>query len=232
MTLGSMYSLIEFIVNKDFSGNIITPARFNELIKVVNIDLFRNKYGLPEEYQPGRPIPNEFVDITLKNTDDLKAFREALVNTPVTAGKLPFPTDYAHRDEIVYNYTKVINGVSTTLPRGVEILREVQLSERRGNYTKRPSTQNPCGVVRSDGIYIYPATIVTVDFYYFRWPAEPTFAYIVGDGFLTYDPVNSTEFEWPVDEHITLTRMILQYIGVNLREGDIMQYSQLKLKEG
>lgn len=59
-----MYNVIELIVNKDFSGNIITPERFNELIKVVNIDLFRKKYGLPEQYQPGRPVPKEYVEIT------------------------------------------------------------------------------------------------------------------------------------------------------------------------
>lgn len=227
-----MYNLIKFVVNKDFSGNIITPDRFKELIKVVNIDLFRNKYGLPEEYQPGRPIPMEYVDITLKNTDDLKAFRVALVNTPVVAGILPFPSNYAHRDEVVYNYTKTINSVSTTLPRGVEILRETQLSERRGNYTKLPTTRNPCGVVRSNGIHIYPAAITEVDYYYFRWPNEPVFAYIKGDGFITYDTANSTEFEYTKDESITLVRMILQYVGVNLRENEIVNYSQVKLQGG
>ena len=232
MTLFDIYSLIKFICNKDFSGNVITPEKFKELIKVVNIELFRNKYGLPEEYQPGRPIPMEYVDVTLKNTDDLKAFRVALVNTPVVSGILPFPSNYAHRDEVVYNYTKIINSASTTLPRGVEILRETQLSERRGNYTKRPTTRNPCGVVRSNGIWIYPITITEVDFFYFRWPREPVFAYIKGDGLITYDAANSTEFEWPKDEHITLTRMILQYIGVNLRENEIVNYSQVKLQGG
>jgi len=38
MTLFEMYNLIELIVNKDYSGNVITPERFSDLIKVVNID--------------------------------------------------------------------------------------------------------------------------------------------------------------------------------------------------
>ena len=232
MNLFDIYNLIKFICNKDFSGNIITPDRFKDLIKVVNIDLFRNKYGLPEEYQPGRPIPLEHVDITLKNTDDLKAFRVSLVNTPVVSGILPFPANYAHRDEIVYNYTKTINGASVSLPRGVEILRETQLSERRGNYTKRPTTRNPCGVVRSDGIWIYPTTITVVDFFYFRWPRDPVFSYIKGDGLITYDAANSTEVEWTKDECLTLVSMCLAFVGIHLREDAIFNYSELKKREG
>jgi hypothetical protein len=232
MTLWNIYSLIKLICNKDFSGNIITPDRFNELIKVVNIDLFRNKYGLPEEYQPGRPIPMEYVDVTLKNTDDLKAFRMVLVNTPVNSGILPFPEDYAHRDTITYNYTKTINSVSVLLPKPVEILRGPEFDSRQGNYTKRPTTANPCGTVRSDGIHILPNTITAVNFYYFRWPVTPSFAYIKGDGYISEDSANSIQFEWPEDEHLTLTNMILSYIGINLREGDLVQYAELKKKEG
>jgi hypothetical protein len=85
MTLWDIYKLVEFVCNKDFSGNIITPDRFNDLIKIVSLDHFRDKYGLPEEYSPGRPIPREQADITLKNTDDLKAFKVFIQNTPVTA---------------------------------------------------------------------------------------------------------------------------------------------------
>jgi len=231
MTLWEMFSLIKFITNKDFSGNIITPERFNELIKVVNIDLFRNKYGLPEEYQPGRPIPNEYADITLKNTDDLKAFKMPSLARAVTAGLMTYPTDYAHRDTISYNFTKTINGVATPLPKPVEILREAEFAARNGNYTKRPTTQNPCGVVRRDGIHIRPTTITQVDFHYYRWPIAPNFVYVLGDGFITYD-ATSTEFEWPADEHLTLVAMMLKYIGVNLREGDLVQVANQQLQTG
>jgi len=232
MTLFEMYSLIELIVNKDYEGNIITPERYKELIKVVSIDLFRKKYGLPEQYQPGRPIPKEYADITLKNTDDLKIFKMYVQDTAVASGVLPFPTGYAHRDEITYKFIKTINAVDTTIPRPVEILREAQAAERRGNYTKQPTTQNPIGVVKSDGIYIYPNTITAVDFSYYRWPTDPVFAYTLGDGYITYDADNSTEFEWPVDEHMTLVTMMLSYIGINLREADIFQYAEMKKQKG
>jgi hypothetical protein len=232
MNLWQIWSLVEYISNKDFSGNVITPQRFNELIKVVNIDLFRQKYGLPEEYQPGRPVPMEYVDITLKNTDDLRIFKVQQASVAVVNGILPFASNYAHRDTVTYNYTKTIAGVITTLPRPVEILREAEFASRQGNWTKKPTLQNPIGVVRSTGIHIRPLTILSVDYSYYRFPVDPSFAWIERDGYIEYDTANSVEHEWVKDEGITLTMMILKYVGINLRENEVINYAQAKLQQG
>ena len=240
MTLFDMFSLVNLICNKDFDGNIITPDRFDQLIKVVNIDLFRNKYGLPEEYQPGRPIPKEYVEITQKNLDDMKAFKVFLKNVPVVNGKVAYPADYCHKAELTNNFTIKINKIATVLPKGLEVLNESQVSSRLGNYTKRPVSRMPICTFRSDAIYVWPFEvadnvpdpITAVDFAYYRWPKDPIFAYSIQDGAITYDAVNSVEVEWPKDEHITLVRMILSYVGVNLRESEVVQYAETKLKEG
>lgn len=233
MTLFQMYSLMELILNKDYSGNMLTPERFNQLIKVVNIDKFKQKYGLPEQYQPGRPIPKEYVEITLKNADDLRRFKAApLINAACPAGLLPYPANYAHRDEIYYNESVTIDGTATILPRPVEILRENQLSARRGSYTKMPSLRYPVAVLRSNGIQIYPITIIAVDFTYWRWPVTPEFSYFQYEGYITYDAPTSIEFEWPEDVHMDLVRMMLEYMGVNMREAEVVQYANTKIQQG
>lgn len=232
MSLIEIHQLIEFICNKDYDGNEISPARFAPLLKVANIEHFRKKYGLPEQYQPGRPIPLEYAEITLKNIDDLRAFKVGPTATAVTAGKFNYPSDYAHKDELRYNFVKNINGTATVLPRPVEILRESQLSDRLGNYTKRPTTKNPAGVLRGDGIYIYPTTITTVDFSYYRWPVDPVFEYYQNDGYIEYNAGSSVELEWPKDEHMPIVALMLSYVGINLRVADIVQYSEMKKKEG
>jgi hypothetical protein len=232
MTLYEMYTLIELILNKDFAGNIWSPDRFKQLIKVVNIDKYKKKFGLPEEYQPGRPIPREYVEITLKNADDMKAFKKFVSNTACPAGLLPYPSDYAHRDQITYNRDTTINGVVVSVPKQVEILRETEWTARRSNYTKAPSTKHPIAVMRSTGIQIEPITITSVDFAYWRWPVEPVFEYNQFLGYITYNTASSVEFEWPQDEHTSLVRMILEYMGVNLREADIIQYANTKIQQG
>jgi len=232
MNLLEMFELMKYVANKDFEGQVITPERFKLLLPVVSIDLFRNKYGLPEEYQPGRPVPSEYADITLKNTDDLKAFKMPSFGRAVANGVMSYPSDYAHRETLTYNYTPIINHVATVLPRPVEILREAEFAARTGNYTKQPTLANPIGVVRSDGIHIRPLTITSVDCFYYRWPVSPIFEYALGDGYLTYDPSSSVQFEFPVDEHLTLVRMMLSMVGINLRSEDMVQYSEQKLKTG
>jgi hypothetical protein len=227
-----MFSLIEFITNKDFAGNIVTPDKFQLLIATANIDHFRDKYGLPEEYAPGSPLPLERSDITRKNTDDLKALKVRLPNRTVTNGIISYPSDYVHLESIVYNYSKTINGVATSLPRPVEILREPEFASREGNYTKTPTTQNPCGIIRSDGVHVRPITISACDFVYYKFPRTPIFSYIEGDGFITYNASTSVELEWPEDEKIVIMRRCLEYIGVNLREADIVNYANTKVKEG
>jgi len=227
-----MYTLIELVLNKDYSGNVVTPERFKQLIKVVNIDMYKKKFGLPEEYQPGRPVPREFIEVTAKNADDMKAFKVPLTNTPCPAGLLPYPSNYAHKDQITYNRTVTIDGVATSMPRPVEILRESEATARRGNYTKAPSVAYPIGVMRNNGIQIYPTTIAAVDFVYWRWPNEPVFEYNQFPGYITYNASSSTEFEWPEDNHMNLVRMMLEYMGVNLREADIVQYANTKMQQG
>jgi hypothetical protein len=232
MTLWEMYELIELILNKDYSGNVVTPARFKQLIKVVNIDKFKKKSGLPEEYQPGRPIPREYTEITLKNADDLKNFKVFVPATVCPGGLLPYPSNYAHRDQITYNHTETIDGTATVMPKPVEILRESEATARRSNYTKQPTTSHPIAVLRNTGIQIYPITIAVVDFAYWRWPNDPVFEYTQHAGYITYNAASSTEFEWPKDEHTSLIRMILEYMGINLREADIVQYANTKIQQG
>jgi hypothetical protein len=233
MTLFDMYSLMELILNKDYGGNILTPERFRQLIKVVNIEKFKKKYGLPEEYQPGRPVPREYVEITLKNADDLRKFKATpLINTPAVDGLLPYPEDYAHRDQIIYNQTVFTGVAPEIIPRQVEILPETQAAARRSNYTKAPTATYPIGVMRSAGIQIYPITIDVVDFFYWRFPVEPVFSYNQYAGYITYNAAASVEFEWPPDEHISLVAMMLGYLGINMREADVVNYSEMKKQTG
>jgi hypothetical protein len=232
MTLFEQYSLLEFILNKDYSGNVLTPDRFQKVIRVVNISLFCKKIGLPQEYQLGRPIPREYIEINKVNSVELSRFKKKSANTPSPNGLLPYPSDYALWDQVVNNVTKIIDGVSTVIPRPVEILRAMQCVSRRGNWTKKPTTYYPIGEVTADGIQLYPITITSVDFHYWRYPADPLFAYTQNEGYISANDVACTEFEWPLELHPELIQMELEYFGINMREADIVQYAEQKLQQG
>lgn len=236
MTLMEIYDFIKFVGNKDFNGNFYTPAQFNSSIQVANLDYFKSRHGLPEEYQPGQPIPRVHPEVTQKIIDDLREFKEHVIDQVVSTGYFDIPADYIHYDDISYNYTRNIDGTPTALPRPVEMLTERKLSDRMGNYIKRPTTKNPVGVIRADDtnqrIYIFPDTINAVDFHYYRMPVKPVFDYTIVSDELVYAPGTSTEFEWHENTHMDLIRILFSYLGINLRSQEIVQYAEMQKAKG
>lgn len=232
MTLFEKYELIEYITNKDYSGNVIAPDQYGKLIVAANIDLFKKKMGLPEDYQLGAPITREYIDANKVQLADTKHLKVREPTQTVSSGVIAYPAGYFLDDAIRYSYQRNVDGASTTITKVVEALSEAQYGDRAGNWTKKPTTKNPVYVVRNDGIYIYPASIAVVDFNYYKYPTEPVFAYTQETGYITYDSGSSTEFDWPERLHMDLIRIILGYVGINIREAQLSQYAEIKKKEG
>jgi hypothetical protein len=230
MTLFEQWELVNYIANKDYSGNVISPDRFGQLVKVVDLDLFKVKMGLPEDYQPGAPISRQYLDATKRLTDETRFLKKRVAAQPVTLGIVAYPADYFGGNSIRYGYQRQVDGSTKVLWKPVEELTEDQYSDRAGNFTKEPTVKNPVCVTRSDGIHIYPASIVQVDFTYIRYPVEPVFAYVQQTGYITAGA--STEYEWPKHLHRDLTMMILSYIGINIREQQLEQYAEQHKAQG
>jgi len=232
MTLFQIYELLQYITNKDYEGNVIKPDQFGQLIKVADLDMFKRKIGLPEDYQLGAPISREYIDANKIATTDIRHLKVRVPTQSSSLGYITFPANYCVEDALRYNYQRNVDGAATTITKAIEVLTEDKYGDRAGNWTKKPTDKNPVCVIRQDGIYIYPATVSVVDFNYYRYPTEPVFAYNQESGYITYDAGGSTEFDWPKRLHMDLTRIILSYIAVNLREADVVAYAEAKKKEG
>ena len=57
------------------------------------------------------------------------------------------------------------------------------------------------------------------------------FDYTENPGYIT-DGGSSVEYEWEAHLHMDLTRMILGYIGINLREQQLEQYAEQHKAQG
>lgn len=229
MTLFEQWTLVNYIANKDYGGNVISPDRFGQLTTVANIDLFKLKFGLPEDYQLGAPISRQYMDATQRLTDETRFLHTALYDEAVVNNEVSLPRTYFTLISCRYNFQRSIDGVATVVPREVEILTQSEASERLGNYTKRPTAKNPIGIIEGPGygaIRFYPeSTISVVDLFYISFPNEPVFDYVVQAGYITEGP-DPVEYEWPEHLHMDLTRMILGYIGINMREQELQRYAE------
>ena len=82
MNVDQLYQFINFIANKESSGAHMGPDEFNELLPRAQDDFFIKRYGVPEDYQPGRPFPRQAFELTQKILDDLRPLKKPIENPP------------------------------------------------------------------------------------------------------------------------------------------------------
>ncbi len=62
-------------------------------------------------------------------------------------------------------------------------------------------------------------------------PVTPVWAYTVVNNRLAYDDASSVDIEWNAAKYPRLMALALSYLGINLREGDMVQFAELQKKE-
>jgi hypothetical protein len=200
MNLNELYSYISFIANKEQSGSTFSPQEYNTNLRAINLDWFRNKYGLPEEYMPGRPIPKEAWEITQKITDDLHKFKVAMGINGVPPmyvnqyGVASIPSDYVHCSSWMYRIITNDGNCSYTKDYSAgEVIRDNQIPDRLSDANKMPTKYNPVCVFYSDFIQFYPEDLGSVNFTYLRFPLTPVYDYYIDANYNTiYLPTGTT----------------------------------------
>ena len=95
----------------------------------------------------------------------------------------------------------------------IQVLMEDELQEVLQSPIYPPSATEAVCVFRSGTIQFYPVDLDEAEIIFLRYPETPEYVHKEDDGASTgvsvYDPDNSTEFEWPVSEHMDLMDMIL-----------------------
>jgi hypothetical protein len=214
---------IDSIANKEQSGTSYSIIQLNNWFYGASTELFKQRYGLPEEYIPGSPVPRMGYEVTQKIKDDLKAFK-VVIDLPIDSmGEMAIPTDYGHKTAITFK--KVVNQCCgeppTTSYNTVDILDDNKYAERSSNSIKFPSFDFPICNFLSDKIRFMPKDLKEVEFSYLRNPIRPVWAYTSPNGVEIYDAANSVDFEWSEILFTDISRIILGYIGINLRDDEL-----------
>jgi len=214
---------IDFIANKEQSGTAYSINQLNNAFQAANIDFFNLRYGLPEEYAPGTPVPIQGYEVTQKMKDDLKACKVVSTISVLNNGEMILPSDYVHYTAITF--IKVLNsecGVAPTAKRkAVDIIDDDKWDERVDNSIKAPSLDFPIGNFLSNSIRLEPKNLKEVEFSYLRMPNKPIWGYTVQNGIETYDASLSTNFDWSGTLLTNIGRIILGYLSINLRDDEL-----------
>lgn len=259
----NILSLVNFCANKSQTGNTISPVEYTQILQVCNLKYFKKKVGVPEEYQPGMPLPRQQFEITQSNSDSLSPFKKFMgeYNTdPLyidANGYSPLPDDYFYHSAC--SFLDAVNNPDcspTIKPRIVEVLTDAQWDAVTSSVIRPPSRKYPVMNYQSGFIRFSPIDLRQVNFIYLRTPSLPYYDYYIGvngehiyllpntshtlipgeegsSGQLSGIVVSqSVELEFNDTGKLDIAALILQHIGVNLREGALLQYAEKVINSG
>lgn len=205
--IDSVYELSYAIAAKQSQG-FPSPADFNRFCNLANMDLF-NFYNDEREklllkVNSGEQI---FMPTTL---NDFIAASTVTSNT----GVFPMPTDY--------QYYLSLNSPSSQ----ADCLKvdQSKLANYLNSTVDNPTIQFPIFTENSDTFNVYPNSINSIIITYIKTPPAVLWAYTVtADNQPIYDPNNSINFIWTDTEIYRLTARVLFYMGVSIRDTELMQ---------
>ena len=234
LNIQDLYFFFQTLINKQQSGEL-TDTQFNSACAFVSLDLFRKYSGVPEEYQPGNPVPRLGWQMTNAISDDLRNFI-VNANIPINnSGYFPFPTDYSVFSSMWYRYmlNNPNGGTPTNELRWIENVSDGELRLRLTSNIKYPSLYFPVCAWYSYGFKVYPENINRVELTYLRTPITPFRNFTqLGNDETAYNPIGSVQFEYPQTLYPDIAARIGKYLGISIREDQFIAYMEQRQQAG
>lgn len=108
ININTFYEYTNWLAAKHISGGNITPADFNLFVPISVNQIVRKYYGIPEQYQPGMPLPSVAYEITQLVTDYLSQLKTEVILPVDAAGRATKPSDYLHKSSVSASWVEVL----------------------------------------------------------------------------------------------------------------------------
>ncbi len=250
---------VELLAKKDQSGGMFTPANYNRILPLVVRDIVRKYYGIPEQYQPGMPMPAISYELTQLDIDYLSAFKVITEITKTAAGYFTTPANYMHKSAIRHKI-QIVKKVDTSLlyadteeccdedgtlsgpiPKTSETvdywppikpLGDEDFQWTANSRNRTPSLQYPILRFLDGKMEVLPSEITKIELTYIRNPTDPVWGYSTTGGVNTYNAATSTQIELPLICQTEVVMRCLIYLGISIREPLLMQWAEQKKNTG
>ena len=213
MNINEGFTFLNFISNKNQSGTV-TPSQFNQLADRAQMEFFEKDYA---QWQ-----------LTQDITDALSVFLKSLATSVPTDGRLIYPSDYLHTSSMRH-YFVFNNGGGKEV--SVEEVDNLEFGQRTQSEIVIPTLRHPIYTDYADYMQFEPKNIGLITMDYFRQPTSPVWGFTLVNNRPVYNAATSTDWELPNETHSELVAIMASYLGINLRENDLIQYAELQKKE-
>ena len=237
MNIGEIFSFVNYLSAKNFSGRTFTPEEFGLLYPSTELTFFRTIARPPADQSHNWRVLQPAVDDirlqTLKRQLTL-SFTSGVAELPNVENS---ETEFLDWLSFAVNVTTTDNcgdDVDSEVP--VEVVVDDEWSMRISAAVRRPTLRYPIikfiqGTVRQ--VQIAPSVITESVIRYYKIPHKPVFAYTTdANDNIIYDATNSVQSEFPEIAHEQIINFLLEKVATNLDKNPLLQYSQLAKQVG
>lgn len=199
-----IHTFVNFLTGKGQTG-YFSPEEIDGAVYEASKDLFNDRYV-------------QFAQ-TKRLTDDLSPFKSnPTLLTIDTDGHADKPVDYLYAVAITSGATNV----------KVEEIEDAFIGNELNDPLCGPEVEYPICAFYDEYIQFYPITgLSNVKITYLKSPVKPLWAYTIVNDRPVYDDASSVDVEWNAQNIRELTTRTLKYLGVTLREGELVQFAQI-----
>lgn len=217
MTIDEVYQLVNYVANKNQSGNTFKPAQFNLLAKVAQLEFISKRLGNTKALNPAG-TPSFGYKSNRKVDEDLRPLVYGPITIPVTVntGVFSYPDRYMWPDAVHKNDFNPITEVDSD-----------EYPFVKNSTFQSPTEDYPIVIYRNPYGFIDPYSIGSFGMSYVKAPPDPIWGYSDVNNAPVYNPATSVGLSVNpyTNAHLEICLIILQKVGVNLDMATLMQYA-------
>jgi len=234
MTIDEVYRLVQTFANKEQRG-FITPSEFNLLAKQAELELYNKRLSIVMEKSPLKKAAGYYAESLSPGLaeQDISSFLEITDLSLVDVSGPHFGAQVGiAADHIVQILTKAgeEHSISTNTP--IEIVKPQNVNQILRSSLVKPTMEFPIALLSSYGdakkIIVFPDSISNITVYYYLYQNVPQWDYVTIAGKPVYNSSGSSGFVISSRCHGEVVVKILEYLGVHLREAEVVQYASDK----
>jgi hypothetical protein len=221
MTIDEVYRLVNFVANKEQSGNTFKPSQFNLIAKMSQLEFISKRLGnikMTEGRQA--PVPPFGYKSNRKVDVDLRPLLYGPITVPIdSAGKFYYPDRFMWPDS-----------VRKTDLRPMTELDEDEYPHVKHSTFEPPTEDYPIYIYRNPYGFVDPYNIGNFSMSYVKTPPDPIWGYDVVSGVEVYNSATSQDFTVNpyTNAHLEICLIILAKCGINLSMPELTQYAMQK----
>lgn len=221
------------VANKSGRGTV-SPSQFNTFVNRAVMGYYNKNIEVTSN---GLPFSkNEINQLSIDRFADIKTEVSLLSNL----GEVLVPNGVSydlkgniapkmwHYGYMTFNYSHKKNGLTIWEERPIETIKDNEWGKRVSSTIVAPTLKRPI-VRRLGGVFmVRPKAITNINLTYLRYPNEAKWEYTVVNNRPVYDSVNSIDIEAPYDAFNEIAMLTLEFMGIRLRERELVEMANLK----